>query len=212
MKTEVKICGITNFDDAELAVTAGANYLGLNFFPDSARFLELNQATLLVEKIKTNFPEVGLVGVFVDELAEKIQQTTEICELDILQFHGNESPEFCAQFDLPIWKAFRVRNENSFEDLQQFLHLDGIVLDAFKKGHFGGTGQTFDWQMIHKIRDELPNFILAGGLNPKNIRKAVEQLQPNIVDLASGVELANDPRKKDPEKIQALFVELAKVS
>jgi phosphoribosylanthranilate isomerase len=212
MKTAVKICGITNFDDARVAVEAGAQFLGLNFFPDSPRFLEPGAAAKLAEKIKSKLPDAKLVGVFVDELPERIRQLAKICELDILQFHGTESPEFCAQFPQKIWRAFRVRDENSFDDLEQFLELDGIVLDAFRKGKFGGTGQTFDWQLIHRIRDELPNFILAGGLTPANIRRAVEQLRPNVIDLASGVELKNNPRKKDPRKIAELFVELKKVS
>ena len=212
MKTEVKICGITNFADAKIAVDAGARFLGLNFFPDSPRFLEPGAAAELAGEIKSKLPDAELVGVFVDELPERIEQLAQICELDILQFHGTESPEFCAQFPQKIWRAFRVRNENSLGDLEQFLNLDGIVLDAFRRGKFGGTGQTFDWKLIHRVRDELPNFILAGGVNPGNIRKAVEQLRPNVVDLASGVEMKNDPRKKDPRKITELFAELEKVS
>lgn len=212
MKTEVKICGITNFADAKIAVDAGAKFLGLNFFAESPRALDENAAAILAEKIKSKLPSAKLVGVFVDESAGRIEQLAQICELDILQFHGTESPEFCAQFERKIWRAFRVRNENSLGDLEQFLELDGIVLDAFQKGKFGGTGQTFDWKLIHQIRDRLPNFILAGGLTPRNIRRAVEQLRPNVVDLASGVELAGDPRRKDPRKIIELFVELKKVS
>ena len=111
-----------------------------------------------------------LVGVFVDEAAEKIRLLAEICEFDILQFHGNEPLEFCTQFELPVWRAFRVRDENSLGDLQQFLNLDGIVLDAFKRGAFGGTGQTFDWKLIHRIRDEILDrfmgWVADTGLTP----------------------------------------------
>lgn len=191
---------------------AGAEFLGLNFFEESPRTLGPDAAANLALDIKTNFPDVNLVGVFVDENPEKIRLIADICELDVLQFHGKEDPEFCAKFDLPVWKAFRVKNENSFEDLQQFLNLDGIVLDAFKKGQFGGTGQTFDWKLIHRIRDEIPFFILAGGLTPKNISKAVKQLKPNVVDICSGIEVDGNPRKKNPEKLAELFEELHKLS
>ena len=212
MAPEVKICGITNFEDAAAAAKLGANYLGLNFFAESPRGLNPSAAVNLALKIKTELPQIKLVGVFVNEDPKKIQLLAETCELDILQLHGKESPEFCKQFSLPIWRAFRVKNENSFEDLQQFLDLDGIVLDAFRKGKFGGTGQTFDWELIHKIRDEIPFFILAGGINPKNALKAAKQLRPNVVDICSGVELDEHPRKKDAKKLAKLFEELCKLS
>ncbi len=190
----------------------GAHYLGLNFFEASPRSLDPNAAANLSLEIKSELSRVKLVGVFVDENPEKIRLISEICELDILQFHGNETPEFCAQFQLPAWKAFRVKNENSFEDLQQFLSMDGIVLDAFKKGQFGGTGQTFDWELIHKIRDEIPFFILAGGINPQNVKKAARQLKPDVIDVCSGVEMDGDPCKKDPVKLKKLFEELRDLS
>jgi phosphoribosylanthranilate isomerase len=212
MPPKVKICGITNLADAELAVKLGAHYLGLNFFEASPRSLDPNAAANLSLEIKSELSRVKLVGVFVDENPEKIRLISEICELDILQFHGNETPEFCAQFQLPAWKAFRVKNENSFEDLQQFLSMDGIVLDAFKKGQFGGTGQTFDWELIHKIRDEIPFFILAGGINPQNVKKAARQLKPDVIDVCSGVEMDGDPCKKDPVKLKKLFEELRDLS
>lgn len=212
MKPAIKICGITNLTDAAAAVKNGASYLGLNFFPDSPRGLTPDAAANLALEIKNKFPRVKLVGVFVDEAAEKIRLIAEICELDILQFHGNEPPEFCAQFELPAWRAFRVRDENSLDDLQQFLNLGGIVLDAFKRGQFGGTGQTFDWKLIHRVRDEIPFFILAGGVNSKNAAKAVKQLKPDVVDICSGAEIENDPRRKDPKKLAELFETIKNVS
>jgi phosphoribosylanthranilate isomerase len=205
----IKICGLTNYADAALAIQLGATYLGLNFFADSPRYLNLDDAEKLAREIKTNYPKVKLVGVFVDELPEQIKKTAEIARLDILQLHGDETPEFCNNFNLPIWKAFRVRDENSLEDLQPFLNLSGIVLDAYKKGSFGGTGQTFDWKLIHHVRDQLPFFILSGGLNPANILKAIEQLKPNVIDICSGVETAENPRQKSPEKLHALFEAIA---
>ncbi len=212
MKTKIKICGITNFEDAAAAVRLGASFLGLNFFAGSPRGLTPDAAANLAGEIKEKFPRIPLVGVFVDETAEKIRLLAELCELDILQLHGHESPEFCAQFAEPVWRAFRVENENSLDDLQQFLGLAGIVLDAFKKGQFGGTGQTFDWQLIHKVRDELPFFILAGGMTPGNVARAIEQLRPDVVDVCSGVEIENNPRKKDLQKMQELFEVVKKLS
>ncbi len=209
--SKVKICGITNFTDAEVSIKAGAEFLGLNFFENSKRGLAPTDAANLALEIKTKFPEIKIVGVFVNEDESKVRLLSEICELDILQFHGEESPEFCAQFELPVWRAFRVRNENSLDDLQQYLNLDGIVLDAFRRGEFGGTGQTFDWKLIHKSRDRIPFFILAGGITPGNVGKAVKQLSPDVVDVCSGVEIDNDPRKKDPGKIAKLFEELGKL-
>ena len=212
MKPSIKICGITNLTDAIAAVKNGASYLGLNFFSDSPRGLTPDAAANLALDIKNKFPRMKLVGVFVEEAAEKIRLLAEICELDVLQFHGNESSEFCAQFELPAWRAFRVRDENSLDDLQQFLNLDGIVLDAFKRGQFGGTGQTFDWKLIHRVRNKIPFFILAGGMNSKNAAKAVKQLKPDVVDVCSGVEIENDPRRKDPEKLAELFEAVKNVS
>ncbi|MFH0776404.1 MAG: phosphoribosylanthranilate isomerase [Patescibacteria group bacterium] len=212
MQTKIKICGITNLTDAIAAVKAGADFLGLNFFPDSPRGLNPDDAANLSLEIKAKFPRVPLVGVFVNETAEKVRLIAEICELDVLQFHGNESPEFCSQFDQMVWRAFRVRNENSLEDLQQFLELDGIVLDAYKRGKFGGTGQTFDWQLIHRVRDELPFFILAGGISVKNVVKAIEQLRPDVIDVCSGVETEGNPRKKDLRKLSELFEVVRKLS
>jgi phosphoribosylanthranilate isomerase len=212
MPTKIKICGITNFEDASAAAKLGASFLGLNFFENSARYLDPDEGAKLANKIKNEFPDLPLVGVFVNESVEKVKLITEICELDILQLHGEESPEFCQQFEIPVWRAFQVKNENSLDDLQQFLKLDGIVLDAFKKGEFGGTGQTFDWELIHKVRDELPFFILAGGMNPKNVGRAIEQLRPNVVDLASGVEVNDEPRKKDLRKMEELFEVVKKLS
>ena len=201
----VKICGITNLEDAALAANAGAEFLGLNFFPESPRFLESAAATKLASEIKNKLPNIKLVGVFVNERPEQINKLAKLCELDILQFHGEETPDFCEKFDLPIWRAFRVKNHESLSDVQQFLHLAGIVLDAYKKGAIGGTGQTFDWELIHRVRDELPYFILSGGINLHNVSKAIKQLRPNVIDVCSGAEDHNNKRKKDPQKIKDLF-------
>ena len=210
--TKIKICGITNLTDALAAKEAGAKYLGLNFFADSPRGLAPDAAANLALAIKDKLPRIKLVGVFVDEALEKVRLLANLCELDILQFHGHESPEFCASFELPVWRAFRVRDEGSLDDLQNYLNLDGIVLDAFKRGRFGGTGQTFDWKMIHRVRDKIPFFILAGGITSKNIGKAIKQLMPDVVDACSGVEIDGDPRRKDPEKLRALFETVKSVS
>ncbi|MDD3067012.1 MAG: phosphoribosylanthranilate isomerase [Candidatus Gracilibacteria bacterium] len=205
MQTEVKICGITNLTDAIFAVKSGAKYLGLNFFPDSPRFLNLETVAAEAIEIKNTLPAYKLVGVFVNETIENVKRLAEICELDILQFHGDESPEYCEKFALPVWKAFRVKDASSLEDLEQFLHLDGIVLDAWNRSAFGGTGQTFSWKLIQKIRNQIPFLILSGGLKPENVAEAIKTLQPDVIDICSGVEAAGNPRKKDQAKIRELF-------
>lgn len=205
MKPAVKICGITNLTDARFALEAGAEYLGLNFFADSPRFLNLETVAAEAVEIKNTLPACKLVGVFVNEEAENVKRLAEICELDILQFHGDESPEYCEQFELPVWKAFRVKDASSLEDLEQFLHLSGIVLDAWNRSAFGGTGQTFSWKLIQKIRSRIPFLILSGGLKPENVVEAIKTLQPDVIDVCSGVEVAGDTRKKDQAKIRELF-------
>jgi len=205
MTPVVKICGITNLADARFALEAGAEYLGLNFFADSPRFLNLETVAAEAVEIKNTFPACKLVGVFVNEEIENVKRLAEICELDILQFHGDESPKYCEQFELPVWKAFRVKDASSLEDLEQFLHLSGIVLDAWNRSAFGGTGQTFSWKLIQKIRNQIPFLILSGGLKPENVAEAIKTLQPNVIDVCSGVEVAGNPRKKDQAKIRELF-------
>jgi phosphoribosylanthranilate isomerase len=205
MKPEVKICGITNLADAVFAVKNGAKYLGLNFFADSPRFMNLETVATEAIEIKSALPDCKLVGVFVNEAAANVKRLAEICELDILQFHGDESPDYCEQFSLPVWKAFRVKDASSLEDLEQFLHLNGIVLDAWNRSAFGGTGQTFSWKLIQKIRNQIPFLILSGGLNPENVAEAIKTLQPDVIDVCSGVEMENNSRKKDSAKILKLF-------
>jgi phosphoribosylanthranilate isomerase len=202
---KIKICGITNLADARAVAKLEIDFLGLNFFAKSKRFLKISEAADLTSKIKIEFPSIQLVGVFVNAEIENVRKIAEICQLDILQFHGLETPEFCSKFTQKVWRVFRVRDENSLADLEQFLFLQGVVLDAFKKGEFGGTGQTFDWKLIHQVRDKIPNLILSGGINAKNIKKAIRQLKPNVIDICSGVENAGNPRKKSLEKIREIY-------
>ena len=205
MSPLIKICGITSLIDATLSAEAGAEYLGLNFFADSPRYLEPNEVEELTTEIKLLFPEIKLVGVFVNTPAMQINKIAELAQLDVLQLHGNESADFCQQFELPVWKAFRVKDSASLVDLDEYLQLGGIVLDAYKRGEYGGTGQTADWEAIRAIRDELPNFILSGGITPANIEQALAELKPDIVDICSGVELDGNPRQKDSRKLEDLF-------
>ena len=205
MIPEIKICGITNFEDANNAVTLGAKFLGLNFFADSPRFLSIIDAVKLSQKIKNQLPKINLVGVFVNEQKSFVTKTAELCSLDTLQFHGNESSDFCESFSQKVWRAFRVRNENSLKDLQYFSKLDGIMLDAYRQDQFGGTGQTFNWQLIESIRDQIPNLILSGGISSENITDAIKKLHPNIVDVCSGVESIKNSRRKDFTKLKKLF-------
>ena len=129
------------------------------------------------------------------------------CHLSLLQFHGDESPEFCQQFGLMSMKAFRVRDESVFEELQRY-PTDAWLLDAFSPAGLGGTGETFDWTLARQAKEMGP-IILAGGLNPANVAQAISAVQPAAVDVASGVEAA--PGKKDPEKLRAFFEAIKEV-
>lgn len=212
MRPKVKICGITNLADAETAIRAGADFLGLNFYEESPRELTPDAAAHLSLDIKTQFPKTKLVGIFVDEPPSKIHLIADICDLDVLQLHGNQSPDCCTQFGIPVWRAFRIKDKTSLKNLDQFLDLQGIVLDTFKKGTFGGTGHSFDWKLAKHARKKIPLLVLAGGITTSNIQKAVKELQPEVIDVCSGVEVDGNPQKKDPTKIAKLFEELDKLS
>jgi phosphoribosylanthranilate isomerase len=205
MSPAIKICGITKLADAVSAAEAGAMYLGLNFFEQSPRYLEIDAAREIAESIKIIFPQVKLVGIFVNEEPDVIRATAETALLDIIQLHGDENFQFCTDFTQPVWKAFRIKNTNSLTNLDDYLHCDGIVFDAYKKGEYGGTGEKANWAIIQKARAEIPFLILAGGISAENISAAVRELQPDVLDICSSVEAKGNPRHKDPQKIKALF-------
>ncbi|HEU0220168.1 MAG TPA: phosphoribosylanthranilate isomerase [Gallionella sp.] len=182
--TRIKICGITRAEDAQIAVRSGADAIGLVFYERSPRHVSIAQAAQLVAALP---PFISTVGLFVDAEAAFVREVLAAVPLDLLQFHGDETPEYCAQFARPYIKAIRVK---AGVDLLQcafdFCSAKGLLLDAHVEGIPGGTGATFDWALIPK-QMPLP-VILSGGLDAENVAAAIERVRPYAVDVSSGVE------------------------
>ncbi len=197
--TRIKICGITNIDDALMAIDAGADALGFNFVPGTPRYLKnIQAAAKIIEQLP---PFITTVGLFVNADAEVVQGTADGCHLDMLQLHGEESPQFCQSLNHRIIKAVRIKNESSVSHLSDY-HVSGYLLDTYVKGVLGGTGVAFDWQLAVKAK-QYGRIILAGGLDPDNVASAVEQVRPYGVDVSSRVEAS--PGRKDPVKVRAFI-------
>ena len=195
---KVKICGITNYKDAAAAIDMGADLLGFNFYPKSPRYITPAKAVEIINKLPAF---IDLAGVFVNESIEKIHETKNFCQLDWIQLHGDESPEFCKQFlshSVKIMKAIRVKDQKDIERAESFF-TDAILLDAFDPEKYGGTGLTFDWNIVGHIGKRI---FLSGGINPDNAAAAVE-LGVYGIDICSGVEA--EPGKKDHKKMKKLF-------
>ncbi len=203
LRTRVKICGITNEADARLAVEAGADAVGFVFFERSPRYLGVEEARKIIHGLP---PFVSKVGVFVNATVEQIRATVFGCGLDTVQLHGEETPEFAASITFATcYKAFRVQNESALTQLSAF-GTCAWLLDSYVPGQMGGTGEMFNWDIAQAaIRLGRP-VILAGGLTPENVCRAVCQVRPYAVDVSSGVEAT--PGRKDPKKVR-LFVEEA---
>jgi phosphoribosylanthranilate isomerase len=201
--TRVKICGITNLADAQTAVEAGADALGFNFYDKSPRFVTIQRAAEITKQIP---PFVMRVGVFVNAPEEFVLRAIAEAGLTMLQFHGDEPPEFCVQFGLMSMKAFRIRDEKSLAELPKF-QTDAYLLDAFSPEARGGTGEKFNWDLAVEAQRFGKPIFLAGGLTPENVADAVRKVIPFGVDVASGVE--SSPGKKAPAKVKA-FIAAAK--
>lgn len=200
MRVRVKICGITNLDDALMAVDAGADALGFMFYESSLRNVS---PKVVAEIIRQLPPFVGRVGVFVNAPEESVRRTATDCGLDTLQLHGDESPEFCRKFDpLKVYKAVRIQDIHSLQVLPDF-KTDAWLLDSFVPGKPGGTGATFNWALAVEAKKLGRPIILAGGLTPENVGEAVVTVKPYAVDVSSGVEAS--PGKKDRGKVRAFI-------
>ena len=199
MQTQIKICGVTNVADALAAAEAGADLIGLNFYEKSPRFL--TQAT--AEEIARALPPfVQRVGVFVNPAEDMVRRAITGCNLNLLQFHGDEPTDFCTRFGLMSLKAIRVRDESSLEVLADF-QTDAFLLDAYSPASHGGTGEKFNWALAVKAKKYGKPIFLAGGLTPENVAEAVKQVRPFAVAVSSGVE--STPGKKDTAKIRAFI-------
>ena len=203
MLTKVKICGITRMEDALAAANAGADALGFMFYEASPRRVARDVATAIIRELP---PFLSRVGVFVNPSPDDVRRAIEDCRIDTLQFHGEETPEFCAQFGLRVIKAFRVRDAESLQVLSAFVG-ETCLLDSFVAGQHGGTGATFNWDLAAQTVRAGRRVLLAGGLNPENAAEAVRRVRPYGLDVSSGVETT--PGMKDAEKVRA-FIAAAK--
>lgn len=199
MSTKVKICGITNPADAQVAVEAGADAIGFIFYEKSPRFVALRQAAEISRQIQ---PYIMRVGVFVNPQADMVLRAIGECGLTMLQFHGDESPEFCTQFGLMNMKAFRVHGPETLEQIPKY-KTDAYLLDAYSSTTLGGTGEKFNWDLAIEAQKFGKPIFLAGGLTPANVADAIHKVHPFGVDVSSGVESA--PGKKDHAKVKAFI-------
>lgn len=197
MRPRVKICGLTRLDDALAGVEAGADALGFMLYARSPRAVTPEQVRAITRALP---PFVARVGVFVDASAEEIRAAIRVAGLDTLQLHGAETPEFCAQFDLPVIKAFRVADESVLAELPKYA-VAAHLLDAWSPAAHGGTGTTFNWAIARAAVAAGHRVVLAGGLTPDNVARALAEVRPFGVDVSSGVESA--PGRKDPAKLRA---------
>ncbi len=201
MRTRVKICGITRSEDAQAAARAGADAIGLVFYPPSPRCLQLEQALILRNAMP---PFVSAVALFVNPPAEQVRAVLERVRPSMLQFHGEESAEFCAQFGVPYVKACRVKpGIDLLEYLRPFSGAAGWLLDSHVE-EYGGVGESFDWSLVPAER--MRPLILSGGLTRENVRDAVRRVRPWAVDVSSGVESAKGI--KDAARIAAFIAEV----
>lgn len=200
---KVKICGITNLQDAQMAIDLGADALGFNFYKKSPRYIEPTTAKSIIELLP---PLVTLIAIFVDEYSpERIQRIAHAVGIGSVQLHGSESPDYVKSLgELRVIKAFRVNDGFDVNQLSAY-SASAFLLDAYEAGQFGGTGKTFPWDvaMAAKKRGRV---ILSGGLNEGNVYDAIRTVEPYAVDICSGVE--SEPGKKAPRKMESLFREI----
>jgi phosphoribosylanthranilate isomerase len=200
MMVRVKVCGITNREDASMAVELGATALGFIFAP-GPRQVTPEKAR---EIIGTLPPLVWAVGVFVDETLSNIREIRDFCRLDLIQFHGDESPETCREMMPRSIKAFRLKDASSLAPLACYRgNVRAILLDTYQQGMKGGTGKTFDWSLAVKARELGIPMILSGGLNPFNVAGAISAVNPWAIDVNSGIE--DRPGQKNPLLVRELM-------
>jgi phosphoribosylanthranilate isomerase len=195
---KVKICGITNYKDAKAAMDMGADLLGFNFYPKSPRYIEPANAKEIIKELPAF---IDTVGLFVNSPFSEINEIINLCQLDWIQLHGDEDPDFCKQFlihHVRMMKAIRVKDKTDIENAEDYF-TDAILLDAFDPEKYGGTGVTFDWNVIGHMNKRV---FLAGGINPDNAEKAAK-LGVYGIDICSGIE--SEPGKKDHDKMKKLF-------
>ena len=195
---KVKICGITNYKDALAAVDMGADILGFNFYPKSPRYINPERAEVIINRLP-GFVDVA--GLFVNESLGKVQEIADLCQLNWVQLHGDESPKFCkslASLNVKTMKALRIKDKKDVNKADKYF-TDAVLFDAFHPEKYGGTGLTFDWNIVGHIGKRV---FLAGGINPDNVEAAVK-LGVYGIDVCSGVE--SEPGRKDEKLMKKLF-------
>ncbi len=201
---KVKICGITSLDDALYSIAAGCDALGFVFYKKSPRYIAPEKARKIIRRL----PKSTLkIGVFANSREKRIKEIARFCNLDILQFHGNESAQFCRKFkNYKIIKAFRIKDRIDLEDMLEYKPF-AYLFDTFVESKTGGSGKTFDWKLLRHISGIKEPIFLSGGLNEKNVNQAIRSGHPDWVDVSSGVE--SSPAKKDYPKVKK-FIRAAK--
>lgn len=202
---KVKICGITNLEDANASVEAGCDALGFLFYRKSPRYV----SPLLARKIIKQLPErIIKIGVFVNTKEKSVKKIARLCGLNMLQFHGNESVEFCNKFKhYKIIKAFRVRGKIDSEKIAQYKTF-AYLFDAFSKNKFGGTGKKFNWNLVRHLGILKKPIFLSGGLSESNVQKAIKSARPDWIDVSSSLEIR--PGKKDENKMKNFIAKVKK--
>ena len=196
----VKICGITRLEDAIAAADLGARALGFNFYRKSKRYIQPEKAKDIIEQLPGHILKVGL---FVNSTEKEIEEINSRVEFDLLQFHGDETPEFCKKWGDKVVRAFRIENENQLEEIKKYDFARMIIIDAAIAGQFGGTGKLSDWNIAVKAKAYGIPLLLAGGLTSMNVSEGIQKVKPFGVDVAGGVE--NKFGIKDREKIRAFM-------
>jgi phosphoribosylanthranilate isomerase len=196
---EVKICGITNLQDALASTQCGAAALGFIFYPPSPRYVKPADAKIIINSLPDKLVKIG---VFVNEKPEEIKRVIEYCSLDMIQLHGDESPEYCNQFSAAIIiKAFELKNDHDVSRALNY-NVAAILIDSRHAGLYGGTGKKSNWELARCIKDKKP-LILSGGLNAENVAAALLKTAPAALDICSGVEAS--PGIKDHKKLSRIF-------
>lgn len=194
---KIKICGITNYEDAKLVSGLGADAIGFIFYKNSKRFVLPEIVKNIVDKLP---PFLTKVGVFVNEDADVVNKIMQNCKLNIAQLHGDENLEYICKINYSIIKVFRISQNFNFNNLSKYAHLN-ILLDTYNQKEFGGTGENFDWDMIpQEIRNKI---ILAGGISENNLEEIFYKIKPYAIDVSSSLEIK--PGKKNHEKLKTLF-------
>ena len=201
---KVKICGITNLEDAQATIKAGCDALGFVFYRRSPRFVSRQKAKEIIRQLPK---KVLRVGVFVNAPEKTIKKIAKTCALDILQFHGREPPEFCQRFkNYKIIKAFRVKGSLDLKEIARY-KVFACLFDSFQRKKFGGTGKNFSWQLLKGLTALRQLIFLSGGLNQRNVRQAISIVHPQWVDVSSSVEIK--PGLKNHHKVRR-FIQTAK--